>query len=125
MPRRAPPAPIAVDPIGAMALAAFALALALGIATHGIPHWIGWLYVLASASCIALYAIDKAAAIRGGRRVPEATLLWLGALGGWPGAIVAQQVLRHKTAKRSFRLRFWLSVAANVATFTCLELVLH
>ena len=125
MPRRARPAPIAADPIGMTALAAFGLAFALGTALRGIPHWIGWLYVLASVSCFAIYAIDKAAAIGGRRRVSEATLLWLGTLGGWPGAIVAQQVLRHKTIKRSFRLRFWLSVGANVVALTCFEFVLH
>ena len=49
-------------------------------------------------------------------------LLSLGFVGGWPGAIVAQQVLRHKTAKRTFRIRFWLSVAANIASFAWLAL---
>ena len=44
-------------------------------------------------------------------------LLSLGFVGGWPGAIVAQQALRHKTVKRAFRMRFWLSVVVNVAMF--------
>ena len=49
-------------------------------------------------------------------------LLSLGFVGGWPGAIVAQQLFRHKTAKRSFRIRFWLSVAANITLFAWLTL---
>ena len=84
---------------------------------RGTPGWVDALYVGASALCIAVYGIDKFAARRGGDRVPEAMLLSLGAIGGWPGAIVAQQLFRHKTAKRSFRLQFWATVVLNVAVF--------
>ena len=45
----------------------------------------------------------------------------LGLLGGWPGAIVAQQVLRHKSNKAAFRASFWLTVLANVAGFIVLS----
>jgi uncharacterized membrane protein YsdA (DUF1294 family) len=38
-------------------------------------------------------------------------------VGGWPGAIVAQQMLRHKTSKVSFRVAFWLTVLVNVGVF--------
>jgi len=84
---------------------------------RGIPGWVDALYLGTSALCVAVYGIDKVAARRGGDRVPEAMLLSLGAIGGWPGAIVAQQVFRHKTVKRSFRTMFWLTVALNVAVF--------
>lgn len=47
----------------------------------------------------------------------ESTLLLLGLVGGWPGAIVAQQTLRHKTIKLSFRVSFWLSVVVNIGVF--------
>ena len=40
-----------------------------------------------------------------------------GSFGGWPGAILAQQLLRHKTAKLSFRSVFWMSVLLNVFVF--------
>jgi uncharacterized membrane protein YsdA (DUF1294 family) len=72
-------------------------------------------YVLASAVCFAAYARDKAAARRRGPRTPERRLLLLGLAGGWPGGLLAQQVLRHKTAKASFQGWFWCSVAAHVA----------
>lgn len=38
-------------------------------------------------------------------------------LGGWPGALLAQQVLRHKSAKAEFRQVFWVTVLLNAALF--------
>ena len=101
-------------------LAAFALLVAVAAVRRGVPPWVGLLYAGASVLACLLYAIDKAAAQAGRGRIPESTLLSLGFVGGWPGAIVAQQVWRHKTAKRTFRLRFWLSVGANMALFAWL-----
>lgn len=54
------------------------------------------------------YGFDKFQARRDGRRTPEATLLWLTALAGGPGALVAMQVFRHKT--RKFKFRFGVPV---------------
>jgi uncharacterized membrane protein YsdA (DUF1294 family) len=34
---------------------------------------------------------------------------------GWPGALLAQQWLRHKSAKQEFRAVFWVTVVLNVA----------
>lgn len=109
--------PFRVDGGSACALAAFGLAYALVALVRGVPWWVGALYLGTSLLCAAVYGIDKLAARRGSDRVPEAMLLSLGAVGGWPGAIVAQQVFRHKTVKRSFRRLFWLTVVANVAVF--------
>ncbi len=80
-----------------------------------LPIWVAGLYLVASILCFIAYARDKSAATSGRWRVQESTLLVLGFLGGWPGAIVAQQVLRHKTKKASFRSAFWSTVVANVA----------
>lgn len=74
----------------------------------------------ASAGCFMVYAFDKSAAVAGRRRVPESTLIFLGLAGGWPGAIVAQQILRHKSSKASFRSAFWGSVGINVMAFVAL-----
>lgn len=90
-----------------------------------VPAWVmGW-YGGASVVCFAAYARDKSAAIQGRRRVSERALLMLGLLGGWPGAIVAQQRLRHKSSKASFRLRFWGTVLGNLAGLVGLFVLLR
>lgn len=63
----------------------------------------------------ALYWLDKRAAVRGGWRIPEATLLLAGFAGGTLAAIVAQQRLRHKTKKLKFRLQFWGLTLVQIA----------
>lgn len=85
-----------------------------------VPAWVSWLYIVASVVAFAVYASDKSAAVAGRRRVPERTLLLLGLAGGWPGAIVAQQVLRHKSNKAAFRADFWVGVLFNVVAFVLL-----
>jgi uncharacterized membrane protein YsdA (DUF1294 family) len=75
---------------------------------------IGVLYMFFSVIAFFHYARDKSAARAGRRRIPEQRLLVLGLVGGWPGALLAQQTLRHKTAKRSFQLQFWISVVINL-----------
>ena len=105
------------DPASLVVLLAFASLATFAALTRGVPAWAALPYLGASALCFVLYGVDKSAARAGRDRVSESTLLSLGFVGGWPGALVAQQVFRHKTSKRSFRVRFWLSVGANVAIF--------
>lgn len=102
----------------------FLLLYAYAALALGLPAAVGIAYALASLACFALYARDKSAARRGDRRTPERRLLLLGLAGGWPGALLAQQWLRHKTVKRPFRQLFWLTVVANVAGFCWLARVL-
>jgi uncharacterized membrane protein YsdA (DUF1294 family) len=61
------------------------------------------------------FGFDKWRAGRAGRRVPESTLAGLGALGGWPGGLLAMKVFHHKTAKRSFQLKFALALIPFIA----------
>jgi uncharacterized membrane protein YsdA (DUF1294 family) len=78
------------------------------------------MYLLLSVICFFAYAADKSAARRGQRRTPESRLLLLGLLGGWPGALLAQQFLRHKTRKQPFRTLFWCTVAVNLSLLVLL-----
>ena len=72
-------------------------------------------YAVVSVIAYITYAIDKKAAINNRRRVSEKTLHLLGVVGGWPGAFLAQQRLRHKTQKTAFQVTFWLTVIVNLA----------
>ncbi|WP_229215730.1 DUF1294 domain-containing protein [Duganella sp. CY15W] len=74
------------------------------------------MYGVASVACFITYAVDKSAAVHQRQRISENALLLLGFCCGWPGGLLAQQWLRHKTSKTSFRIRFWITVALNVAT---------
>lgn len=69
--------------------------------------------VVLSVASLVLYARDKAAAAHGRWRTPEATLHLVALLGGWPGALAAQRIFRHKTRKQPFRAIFWCTVVAN------------
>ena len=86
-----------------------------------VPGVVGLGYGGASVVCFLAYAGDKSAARAGHRRTPESTLLLLGLLGGWPGAVLAQQVLRHKSTKAAFRAAFWGTVWLNVGAFGVLS----
>lgn len=78
------------------------------------------IYGFASFVTFCLYAHDKRAAICNQWRVPEKTLHLASLLCGWPGALVAQQVLRHKNRKTSFQVVFWMTVAVNAYGFQLL-----
>lgn len=86
-----------------------------------MPYAVAVAYVTLSILCFAVYAADKSAARSGGWRTREDTLLVMGLLGGWPGALLAQQLLRHKSAKASFRAAFWATVVINVLAFLALS----
>ena len=68
-----------------------------------------------NALTFVLYAVDKSAARRGGRRIPENILHLFALMGGWIGALLAQRLFRHKTGKRAFQFVFLLMALANIA----------
>lgn len=97
-----------------MVASLFLLILGVSVWMGYVPAWVLWLYLATSAMTFVAYALDKRAARARGRRTPEATLHLLGLSGGWPGALLAQQIVRHKTAKTSFQVVFWLTAVVNV-----------
>ena len=83
------------------------------VLTEKLPALVLGLYVGASLITFVAYALDKSAAQKRAWRTPENTLHLFALVGGWPGALVAQQVLRHKSRKTSFRVGFWVTVVVN------------
>lgn len=77
------------------------------------PTLLFWPLTGMSFVAFILYGLDKWAAIRGVQRTPESTLQFCALLGGWPGALLAQQVFRHKSRKRSFQITFWFTIVLN------------
>lgn len=112
-PARGPSRPPSVVP-GAVAVLAYALLIAWGIRAGRLPAEAMFLPMILSAITYVVYALDKHAAQTGRWRTQETTLHLLELLGGWPGAWVAQQTLRHKSRKPGYRVAFWTMVLLHV-----------
>ena len=103
--------------IGVVAsLAALMVAPCFAIRTFVPREW--WLEAGVGAMVVSLvamgfYAWDKRKARRQEWRIPEATLQLWALAGGWPGALLAQRLFRHKTSKFSFQAVFWAIVALH------------
>lgn len=101
-----------------IAVAVGFLAVVLGSVLFGpLPLLVLWFYLAISAISFFLYAWDKNSAQREAWRTKESTLHLFDLLGGWPGAMIAQQTLRHKSKKKEFRFVFWLTAIINCAGF--------
>jgi uncharacterized membrane protein YsdA (DUF1294 family)/cold shock CspA family protein len=91
----------------------FLLFVAAAVLAGQLPLFVLGLYLVASAVSFLLYKHDKSAAEKGRWRTKENTLHVFSLIGGWPGAFVAQKLLRHKSSKESFRNLFWATVVIN------------
>jgi len=94
--------------------------LLVALVMEYIPKSIVFFYLGVSIFTYFVYAMDKSKAKRGVWRTPESTLHILAFVGGWPGAAIAQQTLRHKSKKRKFRSVFWLTVIVNCSALAWL-----
>lgn len=83
-----------------------------------LPWWVPVSYASASLLLFCLYAFDKAAAMNRRWRTPESTLHFMSLIGGWPGALVAQSLFRHKSRKTSFREATFAIVFIHAAVLT-------
>lgn len=109
----APSAPLGrsnIPPIFAVCFLAFVV---VAVIVGRLPIVVLALYIVASLVAFVAYAFDKSAAIRNRWRTQESTLHLFALFGGWPGALAAQRLLRHKSAKASFQTTFWVTVVLN------------
>ena len=90
----------------ALLLVAPVLALYRCVAWSRMPMLLAWLLLANGATWLG-YVLDKRWAQAAKGRLPERVLHLAELLGGWPGALVAQQLLRHKTRKVSYQWVFW------------------
>ena len=103
------------------AIPAFLVLFAVVAVLWKPPLWMAGLYLAASVVSFIVYAADKSAAAKGAWRTRESTLHFLSLAGGWPGALLAQQFLRHKSTKQTFRQVFWATVVLNVVALLALS----
>jgi uncharacterized membrane protein YsdA (DUF1294 family) len=101
------------SPIGRAFAYLFCAVLIMAVLLGRLPLFILGIYLVASVLAYVAYAMDKAAAKSRRWRIAEDTLHIWGLIGGWPGALIAQQRLRHKTSKTSFQVMFWVTVVLN------------
>ena len=109
--QRKSPKPVPRLLVGALSL----LAVLLGTFFSLVPAVVTICYVLLSFLSYLMYSLDKTASGKNMQRIPESTLHSVDLLGGWPGALIAQQQFRHKTVKASFQSVFWVTVFINIA----------
>lgn len=100
----------------------FLALLFLAVALGKLPIWLPLIYLVISVVTFFFYAMDKRAATRAQWRTPENTLHALALFCGWPGALLAQQSLRHKSSKKNFQIIFWVTVAVNSGLLAWLAL---
>ena len=95
--------------------ALFLVVLLLGWALAKVPTIVALAYGAMSVLAVLLYGMDKSAAVNNRWRTQESTLHFVGLVGGWPGALFAQDVFRHKSSKAEFQSVFWVTVVLNCA----------
>jgi uncharacterized membrane protein YsdA (DUF1294 family)/cold shock CspA family protein len=111
-------------PRGLTAVVWFAAIFMVAVTTLSVRGNLAWfvplIYLTASLILFIAYAFDKSAAMNRRWRTSEATLHLGALLGGWPGALIAQRLFRHKSKKTEFQAATWFIVAAHLAAATAL-----
>lgn len=98
----------------------FFIVIITAVVLQKLPFALVFTYLLISLITFITYAVDKSKAQGGHWRTPESTLHFLALVGGWPGAAFAQQLLRHKSQKREFRIGYWFTIFVNLGALSWL-----
>ncbi|MEH8018575.1 cold shock and DUF1294 domain-containing protein [Rheinheimera muenzenbergensis] len=102
---------------------AFAAVLSVAVAMTKLPLYVPLLYAGLSVVTFMAYWLDKrkAQAKQSHKRTPESRLQFMALLGGWPGALLAQSYLRHKSQKRAFLQVFYFAALLNLIALAWLH----
>lgn len=103
--------------VSLVALCGFPLVYLATAFLWGVSIYVAAAYLVLSVVTFVTYQIDKSAAESNSWRVAEANLHVLAFVGGWPGATLAQQLLRHKSKKAEFRAVHWVMTFGNIGAF--------
>ena len=86
-----------------------------GVWDTRLSLWVVAAMVVLNLLTVLAYAREPPAACSGRWRIPEIILHLLSLLGGWPGAGLAQTILRYRSRQPSFATLYWGSVALHFA----------
>lgn len=86
-----------------------------GVWSYRLSIWLVASVLAVNLLTLLAYAIGPQAAHGRGRRIPEPVLHLLSLLGGWPGAGLAQTILRYRSHKPSFAVWYWGTVGLHLA----------
>jgi uncharacterized membrane protein YsdA (DUF1294 family)/cold shock CspA family protein len=84
------------------------------------PAWLGSFYPVAGLISAVLYSADKRQAARNEERIPEVVLHAVDLAGGIMGGLLAQHLIRHKTAKSDFAATTGLIFGIHLLLFIVL-----
>jgi len=101
-------------------VAVFLIMLVAAWLAGGFAASVLLIYAVASAVAFGMYAMDKKAAREDRWRIAESSMHLVALVGGWPGALLAQRIFRHKTRKRGFQVMFKTTVLVNCAVLAWL-----
>lgn len=99
----------------------YLIALIISVKVNDLPIIVVVWQLLISVITYMVYARDKSAARTHRSRNSEGSLHALSLFGGWPGALIAQQHLRHKSQKKSFRIVFGITVLLSIGSVVYLH----
>ena len=74
--------------------------------------------ITANIFSFLLILLDKYLSRQQLRRIPENQLFLLALLGGWFLGIIGMKLIRHKTSKKSFKIKYFISsLLSSIAIF--------
>ena len=94
---------------------ALTLPFILAVRTASLVWGLAAAFAINSLLTALFYGEDKYLAQYKYWRIPERSLHLWEFFCGWPGALCAQHIFRHKRSKTSYMIVFWLCVIANAA----------